>query len=213
MQIAPSGGQIVTNASSAIWWPKLDPILIALHVSQICNQFWWHHLVVKFWTYLSGTTYNWPNLEPMHVAFYSAGEITQVKESIPWVRCASGNVFLLGCWSMDNLLIITSSNKPEEKILIFVSFKLELDQWEDSSQSSRPIRGPRPRLHCIWLWASNWTMYTLCTANKSVHCATFGSQERTGCRRVQIGVACNAVLQMVQPDPIPPLPPSAHTGS
>ena len=23
-----------------------------------------------------------------------AGEITQVKESIPWVRCASGNVFL-----------------------------------------------------------------------------------------------------------------------
>ena len=121
----------------------------------------------------------------MQVVFCSAGEITQVKESIPWVRCASGNVFLLGCWSMDNLLIITSSNKPEEKILIFVSFKLELDQWEDSSQSSRPIRGPRPRLHCIWLWASNWTMYTLCTANKSVHCATFGSQERIGCSRVQ----------------------------
>ena len=24
--------------------------------------------------------------------FYLAGEITQVKESIPWVRCASGNV-------------------------------------------------------------------------------------------------------------------------
>ena len=29
----------------------------------------------------------------MQVAFYSAGEITQVKESIPWVRCASGNVY------------------------------------------------------------------------------------------------------------------------
>ena len=28
------------------------------------------------------------------MAFYLAGEITQVKESIPWVRCASGNVFL-----------------------------------------------------------------------------------------------------------------------
>ena len=28
----------------------------------------------------------------MQVAFYLAGEITQVKESIPWVRCASGNV-------------------------------------------------------------------------------------------------------------------------
>ena len=27
------------------------------------------------------------------VAFYLAGEITQNKELIPWVRCASGNVF------------------------------------------------------------------------------------------------------------------------
>ena len=34
----------------------------------------------------------WPNFQPMQVAFYFAGEITQVKESIPWVRCASGNV-------------------------------------------------------------------------------------------------------------------------
>ena len=30
----------------------------------------------------------------MQVAFYLAGEITQVKESIPWVRCASVNVCL-----------------------------------------------------------------------------------------------------------------------
>ena len=29
----------------------------------------------------------------MQVAFYLAGEITQVKESIPWVRCASCMVF------------------------------------------------------------------------------------------------------------------------
>ena len=62
---------------------------------QICNQFWWHHLVVKFWTNTGGTTYNWPNLEPMQVAFYLAGEITQVIDSIPWVRCASGNVFMI----------------------------------------------------------------------------------------------------------------------
>ena len=27
------------------------------------------------------------------MAFFLAGEITQVKESIPWVRCASGNVW------------------------------------------------------------------------------------------------------------------------
>ena len=38
----------------------------------------------------------WPmQLEPMQVVFFLAGEITQVKESIPWVRCDSGNVFLL----------------------------------------------------------------------------------------------------------------------
>ena len=45
--------------------------------------------MVKFLTNTSGTTYNCPNLEPMHLALYLAGEITQVKESIP-----SGNVSL-----------------------------------------------------------------------------------------------------------------------
>ena len=29
----------------------------------------------------------------MQVAFYFAGKITQVLDAIPWVRCASGNVF------------------------------------------------------------------------------------------------------------------------
>ena len=28
----------------------------------------------------------------MQVAFYLAGEITQVLDAMPWVRCASGNV-------------------------------------------------------------------------------------------------------------------------
>ena len=31
----------------------------------------------------------------MQVAFYFAGEITQVLDAIPWVRCASGNVFIM----------------------------------------------------------------------------------------------------------------------
>ena len=31
----------------------------------------------------------------MQVTFYFAGESTQVLDAIPWVRCASGNVFLL----------------------------------------------------------------------------------------------------------------------
>ena len=51
------------------------------------------YVVVKFWTNTSGTTYNWPNSEPMQVEFYLAGEITQVIDSIPWVRCPSGNVY------------------------------------------------------------------------------------------------------------------------
>ena len=32
----------------------------------------------------------------MQVAFYFAGEITQVLDANPWVRCASGNVYLSG---------------------------------------------------------------------------------------------------------------------
>ena len=36
----------------------------------------------------------WPNFYPMQVAFYLAREITQVLDAIPWVRCASGNVFI-----------------------------------------------------------------------------------------------------------------------
>ena len=35
----------------------------------------------------------WPNFYPMQVAFYLAREITQVLDAIPWVRCASGNVY------------------------------------------------------------------------------------------------------------------------
>ena len=33
----------------------------------------------------------------MQVAFYFAGEITQVLDAIPWVRCASGNVLVVIC--------------------------------------------------------------------------------------------------------------------
>ena len=54
---------------------------------QICNLCKWRHLVAKFATNASGT---------MQVAFYFDGEITQVLDAIPWVRCASGNVFAYG---------------------------------------------------------------------------------------------------------------------
>ena len=54
------------------------------------------HLVAKFGTNASGAIC-WPNLALMQVAFYLAGEITQVIDAIPWVRCASGNVFFYIC--------------------------------------------------------------------------------------------------------------------
>ena len=60
---------------------------VAPSSGQICNQFKWCQVMVKFrtdpsgefWTNTSGAAYNWPNLEPMQVAFYLDGEITQVK--------------------------------------------------------------------------------------------------------------------------------------
>ena len=55
------------HASSATLWPKLEPIQVAL----------------QFGTNATG--------------ILLAGEITQVKEAIPWVRCASGNVFCQNC--------------------------------------------------------------------------------------------------------------------
>ena len=51
----------------------------------------------------------------MQVAFYLAGEITQVKESIPWVRCASGNVLLcnfhLGILKVPLKLVVPRNNQ------------------------------------------------------------------------------------------------------
>ena len=49
--------------------------------------------MAQFVTDASGAT--WWLLEPMQVAFFLlAGEIIQVRYATPWVRCASGNVFL-----------------------------------------------------------------------------------------------------------------------
>ena len=86
--------KFATYASGAIWWSNLQLMQVVPSGGQICNSCKWRHLVAKFVTDASGAT--WWLLEPMQVAFFLlAGEITQVKDSIPWVRCASGNVFLL----------------------------------------------------------------------------------------------------------------------
>ena len=63
----------------------------------IALQFGTNASGTTWWSNFGGTTYNWPNLEPMQVAFVGVGvgEITQVKESVPWVRCASGNVYIV----------------------------------------------------------------------------------------------------------------------
>ena len=42
---------------------------------------------------------NWPNLENLQVEFHFAGDLAQIIETIPWARCASGNVFLFN-WGM-----------------------------------------------------------------------------------------------------------------
>ena len=60
--------KFATNTSVAIWWPDLQLIQVALSGGQICDECMWCHVVAK---------------------------------SIPsyginlWVRCASGNVYML----------------------------------------------------------------------------------------------------------------------
>ena len=69
MQLTQPGGKLVTNAIE-VWWPNLELMLVV-------------PLMVKFGTNTSGTTHNWSNCEQMQVAFFLAGDVTQVKESIP----------------------------------------------------------------------------------------------------------------------------------
>ena len=84
MQVVPSGGQIcnqckwrhlvakfATYASGAIWWPNLHLMQVASSGGQICNKCKWCHVVAKF--------------NPSYGDNF-------------WVRCASGNVCLLGYW-------------------------------------------------------------------------------------------------------------------
>ena len=69
---------IATNASGAILWPNLQLLQVV-------------PLVANFETNASGAI--WLTNAS---AFSLTGEITQVSHAIPWVRCAFGNVWLLG---------------------------------------------------------------------------------------------------------------------
>ena len=99
MQVVPSGGQICnqckwrhlvdkfgTNASGAIWWTILQLMQVAPSGGQICNQCKWRHLVAKIGTNACDAIW-WTILQLMQIA------PSQVIDSIPWVRCASGNVY------------------------------------------------------------------------------------------------------------------------
>ena len=71
MQVAPP--KFVINASGAIWWPNLQPIQVVAQRT--------HQLALQL------------ELSKMDTNSI-VNKIIQVKDSIPWVRCASGNVHL-----------------------------------------------------------------------------------------------------------------------
>ena len=103
-----------TNASDAIWWQILQLKCklnhsVANFATNASGTIWWQILqliqVAPSGGHASNATW-WPKLEPMQVALQFgtnascillAGEITQGKEPIHWVRCASGNVFQQVC--------------------------------------------------------------------------------------------------------------------
>ena len=106
----------------------------------------------------------WPNFLPMQVAFYFAGEITQVLDAIPWVRCASGMFPLIHLGSNPPLfnsiwvaLKWTSTSVPfsplthvnilaDAKIeLILLSTRLTLLSWSSSYPTIRLV------LFIVWV--------------------------------------------------------------
>ena len=63
VQVAPSGGQVWNNASSAIWWwLYLYFVQVAPPGNQIWNQCKWRHLAAKLATNVSRATW-WPDLQ------------------------------------------------------------------------------------------------------------------------------------------------------
>ena len=75
----------------------------------------------------------------MQVAFYFAGEITQVLDAIPWVRCASGNVFMTNANVNQNLNLAepcreASVPHPDKFVESSEnSLSVHLDGWQDTN--------------------------------------------------------------------------------
>ena len=76
-----------TNASGAIWWPNFELMQVPPFGTNSGGITWWSNFeLIQVEPHTLGT-----NAGGI-LEFYLAGEITQVKDSIPWVRCAFGNV-------------------------------------------------------------------------------------------------------------------------
>ena len=71
--------KFATNACGSIWWPNLELMQVAPSCGQFCN-------------YNANCATWWSKLEPMLIFSWRDN---QVKEAIPWVRCAFGNVYIL----------------------------------------------------------------------------------------------------------------------
>ena len=83
----------------------------------------------------------------MQVSFFLAGEITQVKESIPWVCCASGNVFKIFC--MIHQYNMIWKHHWSKILLYFQLVKLVLGCTNLDVNHHKMSRAPDPGLN-LW---------------------------------------------------------------
>ena len=60
------------------------------------------------------------------MAFYLAGEITQVKESRPWVRCASGNVYTIVHLTQSPFEELSNSDPDTVYLFVYSPYNVRL---------------------------------------------------------------------------------------
>ena len=90
--------KFTTNASNAIWWPNLQPMQVAPSGGQIYSQCKKRHLVAEFMTNANSAIQiklRHLGLTEINLERFWLKYISQVMDSISWVRCASGNVWSL----------------------------------------------------------------------------------------------------------------------
>ena len=78
-----------TNASGAAKWPSFEPMQVAPSSGQNVQTI----QIVP-----SGS-------DRVDLKYFGLKKISQVMDSIPWVRCASGNVLAKSLWPNDNRLL------------------------------------------------------------------------------------------------------------